>query len=87
MFPAVRSGQVVVVNRFAYLASGPAVGDVLVFRLPGSEQLMVKRVFEIVEGPRYVMIGDNQGESLDSRHFGSLARDNIVGRVEFLGSP
>jgi nickel-type superoxide dismutase maturation protease len=87
MLPTVKSGQVVVVNRFAYLASKPAIGDVLVFRYPGSRRLMVKRVFQIIEGPRYIMVGDNQGESFDSRHFGSLDLDSIVGRVEFLGSP
>lgn len=84
MYPLLRSGQRVLVNRFAYRISPPAVDDILVFRRPDSRVLMVKRVTAITAGPRYELRGDNAGESFDSRHFGVLEGAAIIGRVEFL---
>lgn len=85
MYPLLRSGQRVLVNRFAYRINPPAVDDVLVFRQPDSGTLMIKRVTAVMTGPSYDLRGDNSSESLDSRHFGVLREDAIIGRVEFLG--
>lgn len=85
MLPLIRSGQLVIVNRYAYRLRDPAINDVLVFRHPDSDGLMVKRVSAIADGPLYFVTGVNSSESVDSRHFGGLLPDAIVGRVEFLG--
>ena len=85
MYPRIQPGQVVIVNRYAYFFSQPEINDVLVFRQPDSGRLMIKRVSAIADGPVYYVTGDNSQESLDSRHFGVLTRDTIIGRVELLG--
>ncbi len=85
MYPLIRPGQTLIVNRYAYLFSLPDVDDVLVFRHPDSGELLVKRVSAIADGPMYHVRGVNLPESLDSRHFGGLTPEVIIGRVEFLG--
>lgn len=85
MYPRIQPGQVIIVNRYAYLFTQPEIDDVLVFIQPDSNRLMIKRVSAIADGPVYYVTGDNRRESLDSRHFGVLTRDAIIGRVELLG--
>ncbi len=59
----------------------PAVGDVVVARDPEAPgRYLVKRVAAIAAG-RYVLRGDNAGLSRDSRWFGPVARERLVGRV------
>jgi signal peptidase I len=43
---------------------------------------------EIVLGPdEYFVLGDNSSASLDSRHFGPIRRDSIIGRVNWIYWP
>lgn len=85
MHPGVQAGQIILVNRYAYLLGTPEVGDVVVFRNPLSNRLTIKRLAAIADGPLYYVVGDNRSESVDSRHYGALTRDLIIGRVELLG--
>ncbi|SIQ05892.1 nickel-type superoxide dismutase maturation protease [Alkalispirochaeta americana] len=85
MYPFARSGQIVLVNRYVYRFSAPDAGDVVAFRTPDSGELAMKRVSAVAPGPRYHLVGDNHRDSLDSRHFGWISRDAIIGRVESLG--
>ncbi len=57
-------------------------GDVVVLRHPSKEMKLVKRIARIT-GQRYYVIGDNHLVSEDSRSFGSVPRDNILGKVVF----
>lgn len=68
-------------------------GDVVVIQHPKdpSRQLL-KRVIGVpgdrVEGvelgqDEYFVLGDNKGKSEDSRHFGKIMRNQIVGKVWF----
>ena len=42
---------------------------------------------ELVSEDNYFILGDNRPNSLDSRYFGSILKDQIVGRVFFRGFP
>lgn len=76
----VSDGQVRIVN------DASPVGRVLEEPYIGSEQTLGKKRAEL--GPdEYFMMGDNRGYSLDSRSFGPVHRDEIVGRVWFRGFP
>lgn len=85
MAPALLPGDTVVVNRFAYRFAPPRPGDVVVFRDPRTERLSVKRIEALVGSGSVFLVGDNRSESVDSRHFGSVAAHRIIGRVSFHG--
>ena len=74
MYPTLEKGQMVVVWKRAKLQ----VGDIVVFIRDGAEK--VKRVSG-VEGDFLYVVGDNPRFSHDSRQYGYVARDTVIGRV------
>jgi signal peptidase I len=91
MVPAIPNGTVLVVSRLAYGfrlpgATGyllrwslPETGDVVVFFTPQGETA-VKRC-GMVTGGQFFALGDNTLESYDSRSYGPVPVDQIVGKV------
>jgi signal peptidase I len=92
MVPAIRPGKVLVVNKLsyglrlpgagAYLLrwSLPRPGDIVVFYSPLGE-IVVKRCGEGAGGDRFYALGDNSLQSYDSRMYGPVAADNVIGKV------
>ncbi len=79
MEPSLRDGQWWLVRRTQ--AVGP--GDIVLVEHPQRwGQLLVKRVVRAVDGGWWVE-GDNPAASDDSRAFGPVARDAVVGRVRW----
>lgn len=87
MEPAYRAGDRLLVNRLAYRTQAPQPGDAVVLRDPElPSRLLLKRIAATPptahdRPPRYFVIGDNAGASRDSRHFGPIARDAIIGKA------
>lgn len=96
MEPTLRAGDHIVVTAYH---SAPKRGDVIVFRAPvSSDELMVKRIAGtpgdaveagagrviIVPAGCYFVVGDNRKDSFDSRNWGVLRRDLIVGRARLV---
>ncbi len=119
MSPTLDSGDQVLVDKLTGRWRAPAVGDVVVFRDPVGDALVVKRVVAlagqtvgledgelVVDGavrhepqvdvsridstyfgpvpvPRgaVFVLGDNRAESIDSRTYGPIPVDDLVGRV------
>jgi len=78
MSPTLRHGEVVLVDRDVEVS----VGDVVVAKHPmeqGTE--VIKRIERIDAFDRYFLVGDNLEDSNDSRHFGSVAKGDIKGKV------
>jgi signal peptidase I len=119
MFPTLHEGDQIVVT--PYLRSGPSRGDIIVFRAPRGDEMMVKRIVaepgdliesrmggvsigghalaepylaeegesggipsQIVPSGCYFVMGDNRADSLDSRSWGVLPRDLIVGKARMV---
>lgn len=80
MFPTLLEGQDILSFNWAYLGKKPKIGDVVVIKYQGKE--MVKRV-KGLEGEQVLVEGDNAEESTDSRHFGPVDQDQIIGKVIF----
>jgi len=81
MEPWVGEGDFVLVNRMSYLFSKPRVGHIVVVKHPQKPNLLlVKRIVKEKLG-MYFVKGDNASKSIDSRHFGWLKRDFLVGKV------
>ena len=87
MEPAFRSGDRVLVNRLAYRRRAPRAGDVVVLRDPERRgRVLLKRIAtapdDTVAGPsRIYVLGDNAAESRDSRAFGAVAENEIIGKA------
>ena len=78
MSPTLKDGQVVLVDREAYIE----VGDIVVAKHPFEQNSeVVKRVERINAHGHYFLVGDNLEESSDSRHFGAITREYIKGKV------
>jgi signal peptidase I len=92
MEPAIKSGAVLVVSRLRYglrLPGGrtyllrwaaPRPGEVLIFDTPLGE-LAVKRCAALAGKGDFIAEGDNSLQSYDSRSYGPVPADNIVGKV------
>lgn len=92
MSPTISGGTVLVINRAAYglrlpgagsylLRWGrPRNGDIVVFPSPRGT-MAVKRSMPAEGGAKFYALGDNSEESYDSRSYGALSTDLIVGKV------
>ena len=84
MTPSVSPEERVVVNKAAYRSSQPRAGDLVVVRDPRRpERLLLKRIAGPADNGGWLVLGDNPDASTDSRAFGPIARDQIVGKVWF----
>ena len=76
MQPNFNSGDRVFVSKFGKIMEN----DIIV--LNKDNKNMIKRVKKILNN-KYHVLGDNQNESTDSRHFGLIEKKNIKGKVLF----
>lgn len=82
MFPTLREGDTVLVNLRAYRHHPPQPNNIVMARHPHlPDQKIFKRVQFVNEYGRVYLIGDNKAESNDSRDFGPLPPENILGQV------
>lgn len=82
MEPTYSPGDKLFVSKFVYRFRVPRAGDVVVLHDPRTGRLVLKRI-ERIEGKKYFVAGDNPGESTDSRRFGAVPRDSIIGKVSY----
>jgi signal peptidase I len=92
MEPAIQNGAVLIVSRLRYgfrfpwgqsyliRWAAPKEGEVVVFYTPSGE-LAVKRCTALIEGGGFFAEGDNVQLSYDSRSYGPVPVDNIIGKV------
>lgn len=80
MSPTLREGQNVLSFNWAYLGRKPKVGDIVIVKQNDKE--LVKRV-QKVSGNEVFVVGDNTKESTDSRYFGGVDIEDIVGKVVY----
>jgi signal peptidase I len=74
MVPTLKPADSVLAIRF--LHGRP--GDIVIAK--HKSLLIIKRVASVKNG-RYFLLGDNPRQSLDSRHFGAIPKEDIVGLV------
>ena len=82
MLPLLKPEEEVLLDRSSYQNSLPKIGDIVVVKHPTKHNLqIIKRVTDVSENGGYFIRGDNPEESTDSRQFGAIKLEQIVGRV------
>jgi len=79
MEPTLRGNQVVIASSFPYFFGNPSISDVVVLQ---HEKCIIKRIAKIKENKIFV-VGDNISKSTDSRSFGWIDKNKIIGKVIF----
>jgi signal peptidase I len=92
MVPAIKSGAILTVNKASYGIrlpgtstyilswGGPKEGDVVIFYTPAGE-IAVKRCGESLADGFFYVFGDNSSQSYDSRNYGPIPKNHIIGKV------
>ena len=78
MLPTLADGAKVLVDPKGYIVTG----DVVLAEHPYKTDIkIVKRVSDIADDGRLTLNGDNPAESTDSRAFGTVSLESIMGKV------
>ena len=80
MEPAFEHGAHVFISRLAYVFVEPEIDEVVVVLNPKDKIPMLKRIKDVSDDG-YFVLGDNPDHSTDSRHFGRIKKEHIIGRV------
>lgn len=78
MLPTLKNGDLVVINPNSDLC----VGDIVLAQHPFKKSVkIIKRIAEILPDEKYFLVGDNPSESSDSRSFGAIRAEDILGKA------
>lgn len=94
MLPTLQDEQIIFVNKMAYWKNAPQNGDIVIVREPIDNIQVVKRIVGtpgtaitiedktfILKEDEYYIEGDNRDNSIDSRAYGSIRSERIIGKV------
>ena len=82
MLPLLKPKEEILIDPWAYRKHKPQINDVILTNHPYDDRLkIVKRVVWVADDDSYFLLGDNLEASTDSRHWGRIDRQKIVGRV------
>jgi nickel-type superoxide dismutase maturation protease len=87
MQPTLPEGSTILLDTAAYQHTPPQIGDIVLAQHPFEPQnKMLKRITAVTADGRYVLQGDNPDSlaSSDSRGFGTVRPDQILGKVTHL---
>lgn len=88
MQPTLLPGDLVLVDPRAYVALMPRVGEIVLARHPYQTDLsIIKRVAVITPERRLVLHSDNPHAGSDSRQFGTISQQRLIGRVTCRSTP
>lgn len=82
MLPTLPPGVEILLDPRAYRDQPPAPGDIVVAYHPERPHFkLIKRVRDLDDYGRVFLQGDNLADSTDSRQFGALPPDRLIGKV------
>ena len=80
LHPGLQAGDYVLAAGVPFPMGKIKVGDVIVFRQPQYGTL-IKRVQQVLEGGRAFEVLGTQIDSTDSRDFGPVPKEQVIGKV------
>jgi nickel-type superoxide dismutase maturation protease len=80
MEPQIKAGEPVLVSGVPYWFKKPKINDIVAFKSNSGGTVFVKRIVSI-QNNKYFIEGDNKSDSLDSRKFGPISRNQIIGEI------
>ncbi len=95
MQPTLRDGQILAVDLVTYRFNSPERGDVVIVTYAGDDRVrFVKRILGLagdtvmvngepvlLEAGQYYVVGDNRDHSTDSRAYGPIGQEQILGKI------
>lgn len=82
MLPTLKPGDIVLVDIGAYVDCKPSIGDIIVAHHPFQRNLsIIKRIADITSDGRLMLQSDNSQVGTDSRSFGTIRMQRVIGRV------
>ena len=81
MEPTIKNNQFILISKIPYFFSEPDVKEIVAFKK--NQKVLVKRIIKRT-GNKYFLAGDNSKDSLDSRSFGFVSKNDILGKVIYL---
>jgi len=80
LIPDYQEGDFVLVSKIPFLFASPRPGQVIAFHMPPYGTL-IKRVEQVLEGGQSFFVAGTHPFSVDSRQFGPVRRQALLGRV------
>lgn len=89
MYPTLKPGEFILVDTWTYQEQLPLEKHIVVFKQGNEPEWLVKRIARWPNGllnidGSYYMLGDNAVASMDSRRFGGIPQERIVGKVKLV---
>lgn len=84
MSPTLKKGELVVISKLAYDIFGFEYKQVLpndIVTFHKYDELLVKRISYITHDEKLFVVGDNIENSNDSRSFGLISKDKVIGKA------
>ena len=78
MTPRIKNGETVLVSSIFYWFKNTQIDDIVAVVNEG--KVFIKRITMTSDG-KYFLEGDNKEDSLDSRKFGFITKEKIIGKV------
>jgi nickel-type superoxide dismutase maturation protease len=82
MEPTLKPNDEVLVSSLSYFFTSPKRNDIVAFKDPRDNKVLIKRITKI-ETKKIFVQGDNKKHSTDSREFGMIEKKAIIGKVIF----
>ncbi len=81
MQPLLQSGEEILIDLNAYQKAAPEIGDIIVAFHPYRLNFPVVKRIVSIKNQDFFLQGDNTVESIDSRSYGAIKLDRIIGKV------